>query len=365
MSQKNINAIVRFLEDKPGYIKEGRGRLHDILTRRHYDVTLEECETALKQVRKESNIKESNEVIPDNFVLKSKWQSASGEWLESWAKKKDDEIIVNYLEEFRKNIITDLEDLKVPKYKPSNKEGKVAFEISLPDLHFGKGDVNDLQNNFFNSISSLLAKYNKSNIDYFILPIGNDGMNSEGMRSTTTSGTPQTDSIKWYESFSIYCNALIKAICMLKSIAPVKVIVVQGNHDWERMFYAGEVISAYFSSDEYVDVNNATEPRKYHKYGNCMLMYTHGDKEKATDLPLIMATEQPIMFAETKHREAHCGHLHKEMVNEYRGIKVRFLPSICTTDDWHKQMGYEAYRCAQAYIWNKETGLEGFLQHNL
>jgi hypothetical protein len=71
------------------------------------------------------------------------------------------------------------------------------------------------------------------------------------------------------------------------------------------------------------------------------------------------------MFAETKHREAHCGHLHKEMVNEYRGIKVRFLPSICTTDDWHKQMGYEAYRCAQAYIWNKETGLEGFLQHNL
>jgi len=365
MDQKNIKSIIRFLEDKPGYVKEGRGRLHDILSRRHFNVSLDECEAALKQARKDSNIKESNESVPDGFILKSKWQGANGEWLESWARKKDDEIIVNYLEEFRKNILTDLEDIKVPKYKPSNKQGNVAFEISTPDLHFGKGDIDELQNNFFNSISSLLAKYNKSNIDYFILPIGNDGMNSEGMRSTTTSGTPQTDSVKWYESFTTYCHALIKAICMLKSIAPVKVIVVQGNHDWERMFYAGEVISAYFSSDEYVDVNNSSEPRKYHKYGNCMLMYTHGDKEKATDLPLIMATEQPMMFAETKHREVHCGHLHKEMVNEYRGIKVRFLPSVCSNDDWHKQMGYDSYRCAQAYIWNKETGLEGFLQHNI
>ena len=34
-------------------------------------------------------------------------------------------------------------------------------------------------------------------------------------------------------------------------------------------------------------------------------------------MPLIMATENPEMFARTSHREVHCGHLHKEMVNEY------------------------------------------------
>ena len=31
-----------------------------------------------------------------------------------------------------------------------------------------------------------------------------------------------------------------------------------------------------------------------------------------------MATEQPLMFARCNFREAHCGHLHKEMVNEYK-----------------------------------------------
>ena len=91
-------------------------------------------------------------------------------------------------------------------------------------------------------------------------------------------------------------------------------------------------------------------------------MFTHGDKEKTADMPLIMATEQPEMFARTTSREVHCGHLHKEMVNEYRGIKVRFLPSICPNDEWHKQMGYEAKRTVQAYIWNKQRRLEGYLQ---
>ena len=79
----------------------------------------------------------------------------------------------------------------------------------------------------------------------------------------------------------------------------------------------------------------------------------------------VMATEKPEMFARTSHREVHCGHLHKEMVNEYRGIKVRFVPSICPNDEWHKQMGYEAKRTGQAYIWNKHKGLEGYLQSNV
>ena len=96
-----------------------------------------------------------------------------------------------------------------------------------------------------------------------------------------------------------------------------------------------------------------------------MIMFTHGDKEKPAEMPLIMATEEPEMFARTQHREVHCGHLHKEMINEYRGIKVRFIPSICGNDEWHKMKGYEAKRTGQAHIWNKERGYEGYLQTNI
>ena len=151
----------------------------------------------------------------------------------------------------------------------------------------------------------------------------------------------------------------------LKEKAPVDIIVVSGNHDYERMFYAGDVLAGWYRNDANVTVDNTYSSRKYYEYGQNMLMFTHGDKEKPADMPLILATKNPEMFARTSHHEVHCGHLHKEMVNEYRGIKVRFLPSICPNDEWHKQMGYEAKRTGQAYIWNKHKGLEGYLQTNV
>lgn len=361
--------IKRFLNEKPGYLKEGATRLQERLEKQGFVVSTEDCQEALSECRAEQNSSEKivreaiNDEVPSNFELVSKWQSANGEWLESYKRKKEE--VGEGWEVFKNSLIESLEDIKIPSYEKKHSKGNYAVEISLPDLHFGKGNIKTLKDNFFKTIKNLLDDIDISKVDKFILPIGNDGMNSEGLRSTTTSGTPQFDSAPWYETFSAYVSSIIEAVTFLNKIAPVQVVVVQGNHDWERMFYAGDVIKAWFRNESTVVVDNAPEPRKYVKYGKCLIMYTHGDKEKTADMPLIMATEMPLLFAETKHREVHCGHLHKEMLNEFRGIKVRFMPSICTTDDWHKQMGYDSYRCAQALIWDKEKGLRGFVQDNL
>ena len=130
------------------------------------------------------------------------------------------------------------------------------------------------------------------------------------------------------------------------------------------MFYIGDVLLAYFSNNTDVRINNNGEYRKYYEYGVNMLLFTHGDKEKVSELPLIMATEQPEMFARTKYREVHLGHLHKEMSNEFRGIKVKFLPSICTVDEWHKMMGYESLKCAQGFMYHEKGGLQATYQIN-
>jgi len=366
----NKEDIKRFLNERPGYLKEGSSRLQEMLERRGCAVTGEDCLEALAECRKEQNSSEKiiqeaiSDEIPSNFELVSRWQGADGKWLESYKRKKEDS--GEGWGVFKNSLVEALEGINIPSYnkKHSNK-GQHAVEISLPDLHFGKNSLEELKNNFFTSISNILNEIDLSRVERFILPIGNDGMNSEGMRSSTTAGTPQFDSAPWYETFSAYVSSIVEAVTMLNQIAPVDVVVVQGNHDWERMFYAGDVIKSWFRNEPTVTVQNNPEPRKYYVYGKCLLMYTHGDKEKAADMPLIMATEVPLLFAETKHREVHCGHLHKEMLNEFRGIKVRFLPSICGTDDWHKQMGYDHYRCAQAFIWDREKGLKGFIQDNI
>ena len=295
------------------------------------------------------------------------WQTMQGETRYSIVTKEGDQAMRDVRDEFFESLKS-ISPATPKRSYDIKKESPIVYEISLPDIHYGKRtDVSPEQAdiNYMNSIRELHRRADGLNIERFLLPIGNDGMNSEGMRKATTKGTPQDDSMDWQQSFVGYTKLMIQAINYLAQYAPVDVVVIQGNHDYERMFYAGEVLSAWYTNDKNVNIDNTTEGRKYYEYGTNMIMFTHGDKEKAAQMPLIMATEQPMMFARTKFREVHCGHLHKELVNEYRGIKVRFIPSICANDSWHKLMGYAASRCAQAYIWNKEKGCEGYLQVNI
>lgn len=325
----------------------------------HYDVVR-------KMARSLRDVTVSQKVVgPSNYEGKFKsgkfWQLSNGEWRESIQYQADTAAEWN---KFKNDFINELKKLAPESPKLPQSKGDHLYEISLPDLHFGKGNVDELIERFEHSVEELLLKGAVYNIKKVLLPIGNDGLNSEGKRQSTTAGTPQKDSLHWQESFRIYWTCLVRVIERISKIYPVDVLIVTGNHDEERMFYIGDVLLAYFSNNINIRINNNGEYRKYYEYGVNMLLFTHGDKEKVSELPLIMATEQPEMFARTKYREVHLGHLHKEMSNEFRGIKVKFLPSICTVDEWHKMMGYESLKCAQGFMYHEKGGLQATYQIN-
>ncbi len=373
--------IKDFLHEKQGYLKVGPERLSERL-----NCSVETCRAALEEVRLEmkgsdfdvdntsenminefQSFLDNNGIAPTDVASVKFWQTMSGEQRFSVVTKNEGRNV----SELKKEI-EDFAAIYSPKVKkiprPHPSSNPVVYEISLPDIHYGKlhnMTLEEVEKEFMNVIQDLVEKAGGLYIDRFLLPIGNDGMNSEGMRRTTTKGTPQEESAGWKDTFRGYWTLMVRAIDFLKETAPVDVVVISGNHDYERMFYAGDVISGWYKNDDNVTVDNSAEPRKYYEYGVNMIMFTHGDNEKAPEMPLIMATEQPEMFARSTHREAHCGHFHKEMVNEYRGVKVRFIPSICPNDEWHKRMGYAAKRTGQAYIWSETSGLEGYLQSNL
>tara|TARA_R100001591_G_scaffold115293_1_gene130640 strand:+ start:508 stop:1659 length:1152 start_codon:yes stop_codon:yes gene_type:complete len=379
-----INEIKDFLAERRGYLKKSA----DVLSER-LNCPIEDCETALYEARKlarepedtgntndnESVISEFEQFLDKNGISQSDvasvkfWQTVSGQQRFSVVTKGESmsvEAIKQEIEEFAAVYSPKVE--QKDHLKGWSTLNPIAYEISLPDIHYGKlHDLNltQVEDQYMMVVQELVKKASGLDIERFVLPIGNDGMNSEGMRRTTTKGTPQEESAGWKDTFRGYWQLITTAVDYLKEKAPVDIIVVSGNHDYERMFYAGDVLAGWYRNDANVTVDNSYSSRKYYEYGQNMLMFTHGDKEKPADMPLIMATEKPEMFARTSHREVHCGHLHKEMVNEYRGIKVRFIPSICPNDEWHKQMGYEAKRTGQAYIWNKFKGLEGYLQSNV
>jgi len=358
--------IKKFLKEKPGYIKEGRTRLAKVLELdwKNENIT-NMCAQALREVRKEYKEKKSN-----NLILKSRWQSASGEWLESYKASGEEDI--SEIAELKDELFEDLKNIKKDNSKKNYSSNTIEFEnmleISLPDYHLGKVDGSTIEqqaDDYVIHIKELVRRANGNNITRFLLPTGNDLFNSDSLEYTTTKGTPQLDNATWQLTFRIGCQAIIKSIEYLKNIAPVDVIIVQGNHDYQKCFYLGEILEAYYTLDENVTINNEiNSPRKYYKYGHTLLGYTHGNNEKMHDLPLIMAVEKPVEFASSINHYWRLGHIHKELVNEYQGIVVETLPALCGQDEWHKKMGYNSKRKAKAYIWNKNEGMVGMVQIN-
>lgn len=252
--------------------------------------------------------------------------------------------------------------------RPKKLSGNV-LEINIPDVHFGKFawgeetgygnyDVKIAAKMFMRALNALLDRSKGYDYDEVVFVVGNDILNSNDADNRTAAGTVVTTDGRYHKTFKTVRSIVIEAIEKMREIAPVRIIVVPGNHDTLSAWHLGDSLECYFHNYEDITIDNSPRYRKYYRYGNVMLMFTHGDKAKRQDYPLLMATEQPEMFGQTKYREAHTGHIHQTKMEEQHGVRVRVLPALCPPDDWHAENGYVGnLRNAEAYIWNKTEGL--------
>ena len=299
--------------------------------------------------------------------------------VKAWLKRKTDYIAMRNV---RNEIIADIRKASrnIPKIIHHKAKDSRLLEISVADAHLGKlcwgaetGDDYDLSiaaAEYRKAVQSLVSSASPG-VDRILYVVGNDFYHYDTINNETTAGTLQDTDTRWQKMFRAGRMAIQDTAIMLSSIAPVDIVCVQGNHDWERVFYLGEVMEAVFSNNKNINVDCTVKPRKYYQYHSNLIGFTHGDKEKITDLPLIMASEQPALWAATKFREIHCGHIHKKKdikwvdIDEHRGVRVRYLPSISGIDSWHNTKGYLNQRSAEAIEWTRKDGIAATYSHNL
>lgn len=272
-------------------------------------------------------------------------------------------------------------DNNLHKYKKPKE--KNILEINIADLHLGKlawreetGDSNYdtkiASKRFIDTLKKTIERVSVFDYERIVFPVGNDFFNSDNLFGTTTAGTAQDSDIRWQKSYRLGRELLIDGIDYLRQFAPVDVVVIQGNHDTERMFYVGDALDLFYKSAKNVTVNNSASQRKYYKYGNVLLGFMHGNAEKQADLPLIMANECPQDWATTQFRELHLGHLHHRReikylsTQEYKGVVVRLMRSLSSADAWHSSKGFiGSVKGSEAFIWNYDTGLVAMMEFNL
>lgn len=262
---------------------------------------------------------------------------------------------------------------KFPTIKRTRLPRPHLLEVSLFDAHFGKlawaaetGESYDLKiakRVYTEAVTDLLRMSNGFNIDKCLFPVGQDFFHINNANNTTARGTPQSTDGRLAKIFDVGCQAVIEAVNNCLAVAPVEVIWVPGNHDPETSWYLTQFLKAYYRNNKDVIIDNEPKTRKYRAYGVGLIGFAHGDREKHSSLPNIMAAEVPKLWAESKCRHWHLGHYHKRAesihnaADTYNGVEVRTLPSLSGADAWHYQEGYvKNPRAAEAYLWCQRNG---------
>lgn len=247
------------------------------------------------------------------------------------------------------------------------------FEYDLFDVHVGRltwdeesGENYDLkiaQEMIEGVTGKILSKIGGYSIGRILLPLGNDFFNVDNKNDTTVHGTPQQEDTRWQKTFRRGREICVKLIDTLSQIAPVDVLVVAGNHDEQRSFYLGDSLECWYHNSKDVNVDNRAMPRKYYRFGQNLIGFTHGYYEKLDKLPFIMAAEATSDFAETKYREWHTGDKHKKQdkTDESNGMTVRILSALAAADAWTFNKGYKGERAATGFIWDPQNGLDGIV----
>jgi hypothetical protein len=249
---------------------------------------------------------------------------------------------------------------------PKVTKSGIMIEVSKPDLHMGKlawAKETGYQN--YDSMiaasldgqadEALIARTAHHRPQQIVLVVGNDLLNADNLQSTTTGGTPQHCDVRYQKTFRTTRLMVMDSINRWRQLAPVRVVMVPGNHDTLSTWHLGDSLECAFAGAKDVVIENHPTIRKYYRWGRVMLMWTHGHKGNHNNYPLLMATEQREMFGATSWHEIHLGHLHQVNLREMNGVRVRVLPSLCAADAWHAEMGYVGnIRSAETYVWDTD-----------
>ena len=258
---------------------------------------------------------------------------------------------------FKDELLLSIRQEAKPLPTVTDYSSKTLLLFSLPDLHIGKRPFEEISKDVLAATANLFDRIDFSKKDYHILFVmGNDLLNTDSGYATT-KGTPQFDYVEWAQSFKDAVVLVKSIIETLLQYATLDIINVPGNHDFKRAFYVGQVIQEYYKAGS-IDADE--NPRKYYKFGKNLFGFDHGEL-KFSEYPLLMVRERPLDYAATDNWEWFLGHQHTEKVDEIKGFKVRFLPSLTRhVDEWHVRNGYIGNkRSAMIYKYDYEAGLIG------
>ena len=268
-------------------------------------------------------------------------------------------------------IYNELSPRSVPIVSQSPSSGNKLLVASVSDLHFGRFTEKGISGEDYNlEIAALkMLKIIQDDVNHFenrqndieeiVFFFLSDFFNTDNVQMTTTKGTPQMNCVHPQTMFKEGANLAIACIDKLQNLGKVRIPYVESNHDTMTSYHLALLLKAWYRNNDNVYVDTSPVPRKYIRFGNTLLGFSHGHNDTRT-IPYVMASEASRDWGETKYHEFLCGHLHREITTSDRtGAVLRHLSAPVPQDLWGLQKGLVTpNRKSQALLYDKENGLE-------
>lgn len=271
------------------------------------------------------------------------------------------------------DILNEHLTVKAPSgFVEAERPATALVQIDMPDLHFNKRFVDQdkaqKENDYFNIYANLLQdslvlalaeieQSDKELVDLVLL-FFNDMLNSEAT-GNTNGGTNQENIKETHKGFGKACKFLIDAINFALNetndfVNKIHIPVVLGNHAPEEELRLSEVVDIVFADNDRVILDKKIEGRKYIRFGQNLIAYEHGHRNKPYRSFVNMSTERPKDFAECKYKYVFGGHFHKSDViilkEEDVSINYTRLRSLTEPDYWHATSGWVGLPGCSAHI---------------
>jgi hypothetical protein len=264
---------------------------------------------------------------------------------------------------------------KYPKIKREKCKDWHLLVIDPADIHIGKlASAFETGEEYSNQtavqrvlewVQGILDKSSSYNIDQILFIWGNDILHIDSPKRQTTSWTPQDTDGMWYDNFMIAKQLYVDVLEMLISIADVHFVYNPSNHDYTNGFFLCQTIESFFHNNKNITFETNMSHRKYYQYGKNMIGTTHWDGAKAHDLPVLMATENPIMRSQTLHRYIYSHHVHHKISKDYIGATFETLRSPSGADSRHHRNWYQhAPKAVEGFLHHKDFGQIWRFTHN-
>ena len=294
------------------------------------------------------------------------------DWSVAWDKTDDLSILLHNpllaKEDYQvllKEAVADIKKVAprfpAPRFRKA-KDGHLLI-INITDLHVGGWPIAEAVEMVERVVGDCLTRVSGYNIERILFVTGSDLLHTDNIHYTTSKGTPQvTDGSSWAQAFKAAQQANTKAIATLAGLAPVRVIHISGNHDEFSSWALAQVLEATFCNARSVEFDVSDHPRKYHRFGNALLVFTHGQKVKPADLPMIVSHEAAEEWGRTRWRYVYMGHHHHarqmkwEAIKGHPGITLQWLRSPKPSDAWHRSHGYLASRGVSSFLVSPTDG---------